>query len=66
MDMHGYQAKELLKGFGVEVPRDGLAYSPEQAEYRATEIGGEQWVVKAQVHSGSVCPPRWCHARSRC
>lgn len=52
MDIHEYQAKELLAGFGVEIPRGGLAYSPEQAAYRAREIGGHQWVVKAQIHSG--------------
>lgn len=53
MDIHEYQAKELLSEFGVPVPRGGLAYSPEQATYRAREIGGEKWVVKAQIHSGA-------------
>lgn len=52
MDIHEYQAKELLSGFGLRVPRGALAYSPEQAAYRAREIGGERWVAKAQVHSG--------------
>ena len=52
MDIHEYQAKELLAKFGVPVPRGGLAYSPEQAAYRARDIGGEAWVVKAQIHSG--------------
>ncbi|MGH3904729.1 MAG: malate--CoA ligase subunit beta [Pseudonocardiaceae bacterium] len=52
MDIHEYQAKEILAHFGVPVPRGGLAYSPEQASYRAQEIGGAAWVVKAQVHSG--------------
>ena len=53
MDIHEYQAKELLSKFGVPVPRGGLAYSPEQAVYRAHEIGGPKWVVKAQIHSGA-------------
>jgi malate-CoA ligase subunit beta len=53
MDIHEYQAKELLSKFGVAVPRGGLAYSPEQATYRASEIGGNRWVVKAQIHSGA-------------
>ncbi|HEX2840211.1 malate--CoA ligase subunit beta [Hyphomicrobium sp.] len=53
MDIHEYQAKELLAKFNVPVPRGGLAYSPEQAVYRAHEIGGARWVVKAQVHSGA-------------
>lgn len=53
MDIHEYQAKELLSRFGVSVPRGGLAYSPEQAVYRANEIGGSKWAVKAQIHSGA-------------
>jgi malate-CoA ligase subunit beta len=53
MDIHEYQAKELLSKFGVPVPRGGLAYSPEQAAYRATELGGSVWAVKAQIHSGA-------------
>ncbi|QYZ70025.1 malate--CoA ligase subunit beta [Neotabrizicola shimadae] len=52
MDIHEYQAKEILGRFGVPVPRGGLAYSPEQAAYRARELGGDAWVVKAQVHAG--------------
>ncbi|QPC90193.1 malate--CoA ligase subunit beta [Mesorhizobium sp. INR15] len=53
MDIHEYQAKELLSRYAVHVPRGRLAYSPEQAAYRASEIGGEKWVVKAQIHSGA-------------
>jgi malate-CoA ligase subunit beta len=52
MDIHEYQAKEILSEFGIPVPRGGLAYSPEQAAYRAREIGGERWAVKAQIHAG--------------
>ena len=52
MDIHEYQAKEMLARSGVPVPRGGLAYSPEQAAYRAQELGGDAWVVKAQIHSG--------------
>lgn len=53
MDIHEYQAKEILADFGVPIPRGGLAYSPEQAVYRSHEIGGNAWVVKAQIHSGA-------------
>lgn len=53
MDIHEYQAKELLAGFGVPVPKGGVAYSPEQAVYRAAEIGGSRYAVKAQIHSGA-------------
>jgi len=52
MDIHEYQAKEILAALGVPMPRGGLAYSPEQAGYRARELGGSAWVVKAQIHSG--------------
>ncbi|MTH96954.1 MULTISPECIES: malate--CoA ligase subunit beta [Alphaproteobacteria] len=52
MDIHEYQAKEILSNFGVDVPSGALAYSPEQAAYRARELGGDKWIVKAQVHAG--------------
>ena len=52
MDIHEYQAKEVLSNFGVSIPDGALAYSPEQAAYRAREMGGDRWVVKAQVHAG--------------
>ena len=52
MDIHEYQAKEILSKFGVAVPAGALAYSPEQAAYRARELGGDRWIVKAQVHAG--------------
>src|SRR5437879_13231756 len=51
--MHEYQGKEALSGFDVPVPRGGVAYSAEQAVYRAAEIGGDRWVVKAQIHAGA-------------
>ena len=53
MDIHEYQAKKILSGFGVTIPRGGIAYSPENAENKARELGGSKWVVKAQVHSGA-------------
>lgn len=53
MDIHEYQAKELLSGYGVKIAEGGLAYSPEDAVQRARDIGGHLWVVKAQIHSGA-------------
>jgi malate-CoA ligase subunit beta len=53
VDIHEYQAKELLSNFGVNIASGGLAYSPEQAVYRTKEMGGDKWVVKAQIHSGA-------------
>lgn len=53
MDIHEYQAKQLLADYGVKIADGGLAYSPEDAVQRAREIGGHVWVVKAQIHSGA-------------
>ncbi|HSY80496.1 MAG TPA: malate--CoA ligase subunit beta [Gemmatimonadaceae bacterium] len=52
MDIHEYQAKELLANFGVPIPRGNVAYTADQAVYCAREIGGNRWVIKAQIHSG--------------
>ena len=46
MDIHEYQAKKILSGFGVTIPRGGIAYSPENAENKARELGGSKWVEK--------------------
>lgn len=53
MDIHEYQAKEILASYGVRIADSGLAYSPEDAVQRAREIGGKRWAVKAQIHSGA-------------
>ncbi len=53
MDIHEYQAKEILADYGVKIAEGGLAYSPEDAVQRAREIGGDVWAVKAQIHSGA-------------
>ncbi len=53
MNIHEYQAKEILTGFGVKIAEGGLAYSVEEAVQRAREIDGDTWVVKAQIHSGA-------------
>ncbi|MBM4200797.1 MAG: ADP-forming succinate--CoA ligase subunit beta [Gammaproteobacteria bacterium] len=52
MNIHEYQAKELLKAYGVPVPQGGVAYSDKQAANVAEDISGERWVVKAQIHAG--------------
>lgn len=53
MDIHEYQAKEILARYGVNIPGGGLAYSPEQAVYQTSALGGTVWAVKAQIHSGA-------------
>ena len=52
MNIHEYQAKGLLAKFGVPVPRGGVAYTPDEAAEQAKLLGGEIWVVKAQIHAG--------------
>ena len=52
MNIHEYQAKELLQKFGVATPRGKVASSPEEAEQIAREIGPAEIVVKAQIHAG--------------
>lgn len=52
MNIHEYQAKQLLAGFGVAVPRGGVAYTPPEAEGVAKDLGGPVWVVKSQIHAG--------------
>jgi len=52
MKIHEYQAKEILKSYGVPVPRGGVAETPEEARKIAEEIGEKAIVVKAQIHAG--------------
>jgi succinyl-CoA synthetase beta subunit len=52
MNIHEYQAKSLLMKYGVAVPRGGVAFTPEEAENVARELGGPVWVVKSQIHAG--------------
>ncbi len=52
MNIHEYQAKSLLQKYGVAVPRGGVAYTPEEAQRVARDLGGPLWVVKAQIHAG--------------
>ena len=52
MNIHEYQAKSLLKKFGVAVPNGGVAYTPDEAIQAAKELPGPVWVVKSQIHAG--------------
>lgn len=52
MNLHEYQAKELLHQFGVSVPKGIKVVSQQEATEAAKQIGGPLWVVKAQVHAG--------------
>ena len=52
MNIHEYQAKCLLKKFGVAVPDGGVAYTPDEALDVAKSLPGPVWVVKSQIHAG--------------
>jgi succinyl-CoA synthetase beta subunit len=52
MNLHEYQAKALLRDYGLPIPKSGVAVTAEGAKARAKEVGGKGWAVKAQVHAG--------------
>ena len=52
MKIHEYQGKAFLAEYGVAVPRGKACFSVDEAVAAATDIGGEKWVVKAQIHAG--------------
>ena len=52
MNIHEYQAKQLLAKYGVAVPKGGVAYTPDEAVKVAEGLGGSVWVVKSQIHAG--------------
>jgi succinyl-CoA synthetase beta subunit/malate-CoA ligase subunit beta len=52
MNIHEYQAKELLKRYGMPVPPGEVVYSERAAARVAEDLGGSRWVVKAQIHAG--------------
>ncbi len=52
MNIHEYQAKEVLRAFGAPTPKGKAAFTVEEAVAAAKELGGPVWVVKAQIHAG--------------
>ena len=52
MNIHEYQGKEILRGYGVATPRGVPCFSVAEAEQAARQLGGSVWVVKAQIHAG--------------
>ncbi len=52
MNIHEYQAKQIFKKYGVPTPRGIVANTPDEAVRAAEELGGNIWVVKAQIHAG--------------
>ena len=52
MNLHEYQSKKLFADYAIPVPKGIAAHSPAEAARAAKELGGDLWVVKAQVHAG--------------
>src|SRR3989344_5613876 len=52
MNIHEYQARDLLAQHGVPVPKGGVAFTPEEAEKIASQLGSSELVIKAQIHAG--------------
>src|SRR5277367_3281570 len=52
MNIHEYQAKEVLRKYGVPTPKGQVAYTPHEAVLAAQGLEGKLWVVKAQIHAG--------------
>ena len=61
MNIHEYQGKELLRGYGVAVLQGGVAWTPEEAEQAAAALPGPVYVVKAQIHAGGRGAGRFAH-----
>ena len=52
MNIHEYQAKEVLRKYGVPTPEGKVAFNADEARKAAVELGGPIWVVKSQIHAG--------------
>jgi len=52
MNFHEYQAKQLFADYGIPVPPGKIATTPDEAAAAARALGGDEWVVKAQIHAG--------------
>ncbi|MDR1976264.1 MAG: ADP-forming succinate--CoA ligase subunit beta [Campylobacteraceae bacterium] len=52
MNIHEYQAKEILRTYGVPTPKGYIAFNADEAVQNANKLGGNLWVVKAQIHAG--------------
>ena len=52
MNIHEYQAKQIFREYGIPVPKGIMADTPEEAVENAKKLGGDLWVVKAQIHAG--------------
>jgi succinyl-CoA synthetase beta subunit len=68
MNIHEYQAKEVLRGFGVPVPKGKAAFTVEEAVQAAQELGGPVWVVKPKsmpAAAARAAASRWSNPSRR-
>ena len=63
MNIHEYQAKAVLRAFAAPVSNGRPAFTPEEAEAAAKELGGSLWVVKSQIHAGGRGKGKFKEAR---
>jgi succinyl-CoA synthetase beta subunit len=64
VNIHEYQAKALLRDYGVAVPNGRVAFTPAEATDAATQLGGSVWVVKSQIHAGGRGAGRFTNDRA--
>lgn len=65
MDIHEYQAKQILSANGIKIPKGGIAYTPQEARNVARRISARgPWVLKAQIHSGARNSGRFAESRA--
>ncbi|AHJ65458.1 ADP-forming succinate--CoA ligase subunit beta [Granulibacter bethesdensis] len=64
MNIHEYQAKELLKEFGIPVLEGHVAWTPDEAREAARRLPGPRYVVKAQIHAGGRGAGHFLHSQS--
>lgn len=64
MDIHEYQAKQILQKNGINIPKGKIAYTPAEAQNVAQSISNGPWIIKAQVHSGARSKGRFLEPKS--
>lgn len=65
MDIHEYQAKQILSANGIKIPKGSIAYTPQEAKNAARRISARgPWVLKAQIHSGARNSGRFAESKA--
>ena len=65
MNIHEYQAKQILSRYGIEIPKGGIAYTPAEAKRVAVNISSKgPWMLKAQIQSGARADGKFIEKRA--